>query len=410
MGDAADHRFFADLAAFDRFAEVPSLAHYRPAPPGWRIVITDVKGSTRAIEAGRYKDVNALGVASIVAVRNAIPEVEIPYVFGGDGATLLVPGDAFTMARVEPALRGLVAMSEESFGLEMRASSVPVSELVEAGHEVLVAKFGASAHVSFAMFAGSGLTEAERRIKDPEGGERYAVPAGGEARASFDGFECRWRPIPSRRGEVLALLVQAVASDRREASAVYGEVLSLVGTCTAEEGRPVAPEVLELRRFGDDFDQEARIKSGRSRGLRHFFAQLLARLSAWVGTRLMRRGRRAFGFPGDVYRREVTDNTDYRKFDDTLRMVIDVSADQRDALEAGLSALHEAGKIVYGIHAATSSLMTCAIGDYEGDHVHFVDGADGGYALAAKRLKAQLANLRGPGLRGTEAAGPGANP
>jgi len=383
-------RFFADLATFDQFAEVPTMAHYRPAPDDWNVVITDVKGSTQAIEAGRYKDVNALGVASIVAVRNALPGLEIPYVFGGDGATLLVPGDPETKARVQAALRGLVAMSGASFGLQMRASCVPIAELTGAGHDVLVAKFGASEHVVFAMFAGSGLTEAERRIKDPEEGQRYGVDTNGPISASFDGFECRWRPIPSRRGQVLALLVQARASDRTEASEVYREVLRLVESHTGGEGRPVAPEVLELRGFGDGFEQEARIKAGRARGLRFFFAQLLARLSALVGARLMRRGRRAFGFPGDVYCQEVTDNTDFRKFDDTLRMVIDVSPSQREHLEAGLAEMHAAGKIAYGTHAAASLLMTCAIGDYHGDHVHFVDGADGGYALAAKQLKAQL--------------------
>jgi hypothetical protein len=37
---------------------------------------------------------------------------------------------------------------------------------------------------------------------------------------------------------------------------------------------------------------------------------------------------------------------------------------------------------------------------YTGDHLHFVDGADGGYALAASELKAQLAELAS---RGTSA-------
>lgn len=37
--------------------------------------------------------------------------------------------------------------------------------------------------------------------------------------------------------------------------------------------------------------------------------------------------------------------------------------------------------------------MTCAIDDYRTEHMHFVDGSDGGYALAAKQLKKQLATL-----------------
>ena len=36
--------------------------------------------------------------------------------------------------------------------------------------------------------------------------------------------------------------------------------------------------------------------------------------------------------------------------------------------------------------------MTCLVFSLEAsDHLHFIDGADGGFALAARQLKAQLA-------------------
>jgi len=35
--------------------------------------------------------------------------------------------------------------------------------------------------------------------------------------------------------------------------------------------------------------------------------------------------------------------------------------------------------------------MTCYFhGPEDGQHIHFIDGGDGGYAMAAKQLKAQL--------------------
>jgi len=46
--------------------------------------------------------------------------------------------------------------------------------------------------------------------------------------------------------------------------------------------------------------------------------------------------------------------------------------------------------VAYGTHQASAALMTCLVRSYDGDHLHFVDGADGGYALAAKQMKAQL--------------------
>ena len=88
-----DSGFYAALPDFADFAEFTDPAHYRPAPADWLVVVTDIEGSTRAIAEGRYKDVNMLAAAGIVAVLNVVGGTEIPFVFGGDGATLLVPPD-----------------------------------------------------------------------------------------------------------------------------------------------------------------------------------------------------------------------------------------------------------------------------------------------------------------------------
>ncbi len=378
--------FYAALPAFERFVDVHDPQRYTLAPHDWDVVVTDVEGSTRAIEAGRYKDVNALGVASIVALRNAVPDVDLPFVFGGDGATVLTP--AARKDDVHAALRGIRAMARSGFDMSMRASLVSVGELAGAGHEVRVARFGASKDASFAMFAGSGLSEAERRIKDTEVGARYAVSDEGNAAASFDGFECRWRPLSSRHGKVVSVLVQATAEDRNEASATYRAVLEdLAGI--VEGGRPVAPETLHLATETKAFDVEAKIQTGKTSGLGFLAKRQVVKAQATLGRRWMDQGRNTMGFPGDVYRDEVTANSDFRKFDDTLRMVLDLSDAQHQRLEADLLRHHGAGVIVYGTHVASAALITCAIGSYSGNHVHFVDGADGGYALAAKQLKAQ---------------------
>lgn len=373
---------------FTDFVEVTNGASYRPAPLDWSVVITDVIGSTKAIEAGRYKDVNALGVASIVGLRNALPELELPYVFGGDGATILIPNarrDA-----VEIALRGILELARASFEMDMRASLVEVAELHADGFPVLVARYEASPNVAFAMFSGSGLTEAERRVKDPELGPRYAVSEDGEADADFTGFECRWQPIPAQRGQIASVLIQARTEDREAAASIYRAILCEIQSLLEDEGRPVSANRLHLQGPSGNFDAEAKIRSGARSGLGFAIRKAVARVSALIGRTLMDRELSALGFPGDVYRGQVVANTDFRKFDDTLRMVVDLGPAQLEQLEALLAREHEAGRIAYGIHVAEASLMTCAIEAYEGDHVHFVDGANGGYALAAKQLKQQL--------------------
>jgi hypothetical protein len=77
-------------------------------------------------------------------------------------------------------------------------------------------------------------------------------------------------------------------------------------------------------------------------------------------------------------------------------MVLDLEvssiSELRDFLQTGL----DAGQLAYGMHLSGSALITCMVKSYGGNHVHFVDGADGGYALAAKQLKSQLKSLNEP--------------
>jgi len=47
----------------------------------------------------------------------------------------------------------------------------------------------------------------------------------------------------------------------------------------------------------------------------------------------------------------------------------------------------------YGIHASPAAIITCIIFNYGTDHVHFLDGSDGGYTMAAKEMKRQLKAL-----------------
>src|SRR5687767_7980917 len=63
-------------------------------PANWHVLITDVKKSTVAVGEGMHETVNLVATGSIVAVLNIAYKnhVSIPFFFGGDGATFIVPG------------------------------------------------------------------------------------------------------------------------------------------------------------------------------------------------------------------------------------------------------------------------------------------------------------------------------
>ena len=78
-------------------------------------------------------------------------------------------------------------------------------------------------------------------------------------------------------------------------------------------------------------------------------------------------------------------------------MVIDVTQQQADEVERFLEAGYRAGELNYGTWRSNAALMTCLLFDLaQSLHVHFIDGADGGYTQAAKAMKARIAVQSAP--------------
>ena len=194
--DKTTRRFYADIAPFTDFAAITEPRHYRPLPADWLIGLADVVDSTQAIARGRYKAVNMVGAAVLAAVTNALPEIAFPFTFGGDGASLAVPGGEVRIAK--KALATTAAWAEDVLGLTLRIGLVPVAAIREVGLDVRVARFAASSAVSYAMFAGGGLAWAEARLKEG----RIAIPRAALAeRPDLAGLYCGFAPILRLRAD-----------------------------------------------------------------------------------------------------------------------------------------------------------------------------------------------------------------
>lgn len=382
--DAQDDRFFDTLPEFSDFEGVANAANYRPLPDHWALATADIVSSTGAIEAGRYKAVNMAGASVISALLNAFHRHDLPYVFGGDGALVAFPLSLRERARA--ALAAIRTWVAEELGLELRAAIVPVTEVRAAGRDVRVARFRASEHVSYAMFAGGGASWAEAAMK----AGRYAVeaaPAG--TRPDLTGLSCRWNPIGTRNGAIVSVI--AVPRDASRMPAFQDLVADIVALA-GEQGRgghpvPENGPGYSIPPRGLDAEARAAVPKGSRwrRKLFIIFQTVLLLLSDRFGWRMGR-------FDARLYKRDVADNTDFRKFDDGLKMTIDVDATVLARIEARLKEAEAAGIADFGIHRQDQALMTCIVTTpLERDHLHFVDGAAGGYAMAAANLKAKLA-------------------
>jgi hypothetical protein len=372
--------FYAGVPIFRGFANVVDLERYQPLPDDWLIGIADVTDSTKAVQANRYKAVNMAGAAVIVSVTNALQHRDFPFVFGGDGASFAVPAAAAGIAR--DALAATATWVNENLDLTLRVGLVPIAAVRAQGSDVLVARFAASDNVALAMFAGGGLAWADAAVKAGE----FAVPAAPSgAHPDLSGLSCRFEEIPAVRGIILSILVTPVAGAKAED--IRRVVESIIGLTerNPDASGPIPQEAPRLRwpPRGLDLEARAQRRAGESLILRK------AKLLVWtlMSYLIFRFGIAAGGFSPQKYLKELVENSDFRKFDDTLRMVIDCTPELADEIERMLTAA--SGTVRFGLHRQDKAMMTCFTpSPINANHVHFIDGALGGYTSAATALKA----------------------
>lgn len=382
--------FYSDLSTINSFLDATNPQNFVSVPTDWLIIITDIVASTFAIESGHYKEVNLLGACSISAVLNVADKLEIAYAFGGDGASILIP--PCLLENAKPALRAVQILSRTQFNMELRVGIVPMSVVIEAGYDVKVAKFEVSENYNQGVFTGGGLNYATGLTKAPGTAKLYQLQETGTIQADFTGLECRWQDIPSRHGETVSLLVLAMAHNDVENHAIYRDVIEQIYQVYGNEQdfHPVAIDSLTLSLQSRRLLPETKIRCYFGSRLNQWLYLSQIQLENLLGLFLMHFRIKTNEVNWGHYKQIVTAASDYKKFDDMLRMIIAGSVSQREQLTQYLEARYKEGKLVFGLHVSDRALMTCLVFERSGRQVHFIDGADGGYAMAAKPLKEKM--------------------
>jgi hypothetical protein len=364
-----------DAPTVTNFADALDPANYASVPDDWFVAVGDVVQSTSAIQAGRYKDVNLAGAATIVGILNACPGRDLPFAFGGDGGIVLVPSDLAPQAR--EALKGVQKIGRNALSLDLRCALVPVKAVRAEGRDVKLAYQVLGHARRLAMMAGGGLDIAETLAKSAIG-DAFALNADtATADADLNGLSCRWKPLESQRGFMLTAIIRA-KDESAALSLVYRQIYDRIQSVLARDACPVALSNLKSTWPPRGAAQERAF--GRS-WFEVYGTSFLGMVSEKTGITIG-------GFRGQNYLRALPSHSDYRKFADSLRMVVDCSMREADGIESILRDSQAAGLIEFGLHKAATALMTCFVSSTDdGGHVHFIDGGDGGYAMAAQELK-----------------------
>ncbi|MBW4473724.1 MAG: DUF3095 domain-containing protein [Stenomitos rutilans HA7619-LM2] len=384
--------FYSNLAPIKQFSDITNPDNFVPLPNDWYLLITDIVESTKAIEQGRYKDVNLLGACSIIAVLNVAQKIDIPYVFGGDGASIAIPPILYVNAK--KVLLAIQQLAYSEFALELRVGIVPVSIVTAAGYATKATKLRVSENYYQAFFTGGGLTYATELVKAPNADNPYCLhPTEGFSGVDLSGLECRWQDIPSQHEEILSLIILETGHHLQRAGTTYKNVIDQIETIYGDDlnYHPINDKNINLTFKTKHLIKETKLRAKSRKWLDQCLYLWKIKLANFLGLVFMKFKLKIGTMDWGIYKKILSEATDYRKFDDMLRMVMSGSKVQREQLVNYLEAQYKAGHLVYGTHVTDRALMTCLVfGEYNGPQVHFIDGADGGYTLAAKAMKARM--------------------
>jgi hypothetical protein len=354
-------------------------------PATWHVVVVDIKNSTLAVNAGRHQQINLTATGAIISVLNVIrkekEQIEIPYFFGGDGATFIIP--TLLLKKVTRVLENYSLHIKKNVNLILRVGHISVESLFAQKQHLKIVKHQLTEQLTIPIVLGNGLKKAEDIIKST-----FVEVTGihfNQALLNLEGMECRWKQIkPTHtQNKVICLLIDALEETNQRAiySAVLIEMDALFGTF--KNRQPIKPNRLKLNFSISKIWEEMKISLANK--------NLLYLLKNWIETLL---GKWYFNMSknGKLYLNQIGQLSHTFMLDGMINTVFTADQSKINLFVAYLNQLEKDKKIIYGMHITYASVMSCYVLDRKTKHAHFVDGTEGGFTAAAKMFKTKRKN------------------
>ncbi|GAK93470.1 Mlr3260 protein [Nonlabens ulvanivorans] len=353
----------------------PSL--FENVPDNWNIIVTDVQNSTAAVSAGNHQLVNLAATGSIVACLNIARDrdVMIPFFFGGDGATIIVPDII-----LKECLHALVLHQENcqsNFDFFLRVDSCKVGDMIKKGASLKITKVKLNELHIIPVVLGDALQIAEDQVKSKS---RKIELANIPYNLNLKGMECKWDKIapPIDNNEILTLIIKAQTTALQ--SSVYSEVLTKMEFIYGDVKmrHPITIEKLIMINSLGQLKNEVLMKFSELKWVEVVASAMRSFMARWY-LKNNKKGRN--------YLKELPELTESLMVDGTINTVIAGTGKQRELLLLELQSMQDKGQLRYGYYVSNTSVLSCYVTAIDDYHVHFLDGDQGGYTQASKLLK-----------------------
>jgi len=356
---------------------------FNTLPEDWYIFVVDIENSTQAVQNGKHEEVNLSATGSIVTVLNEIKKtdknIRIPYFFGGDGTTFIVPSKF--QKKVLSLLEHYRHHVKEITSLILRVGCIEVKEVYKSNHKIKIAKLALTKYLTIPIVLGTGLKYAEKVIK-----ASFVDTKKEQSETDYlnlIGMECRWNEIKPKEGDkkIVCLLVDCPL-DKIQAEvykSIFIKINALFGNY--KQRNPISISKLKLNLAINKIRAELNMKFSN-----YSFMTLL---KTWLIT--------TFGYyyfkvfnERIEYLRNIPLLSDTIMIDGVLHTVFSGTQKKIDEFIIFIDELERQGQIKYGIHITHSSIMSCYVENRENNHIHFIDGTEGGYTKAAIMYKYKM--------------------
>lgn len=357
---------------------------FSSVPKNWSIVVTDIENSTVAVANGFHNDVNLCATGSIITVLNTIKtvnkKIEIPYFFGGDGSTFIIPNTI--LIPVLEALNNYSQHIKNTLNLNLRVGYLELEKVYNNNVTLRITKLRHNKYLTTPVVLGNGIKYAENVIKD---NFKVSHVDTSVLALNLEGMECRWDEIyPSQtEKKVICLLVNC--NDEKKQAEIYGTIMNEINYVFGDlnNRNPITALKLRLNTSIEKIKKEMHVKLGKNK-TSYLLNNWLITIFGKYYFKLFKAGKR--------YVYKVSQLSDTIMLDGSINTVISGTNKQVSRLQILLDDLESNNKIIYGLHTTHASIMSCYIQDRKEKHIHFVDGTEGGYTSAAIMFKEKLKN------------------
>ncbi|GAA4311250.1 DUF3095 domain-containing protein [Pontixanthobacter gangjinensis] len=374
--------FYSDLAIHDSSISelIGDREKFCRLPDSWHILVADIRNSTQAVAEGKHNNVNLVATGCVIAILNLAESnnINVPFFFGGDGAVFLIPEELKdnSLAVLEKHNQN----ARKNFNFSLSIGSFSIADIYRENIGLQIARVRVNKNFNIPVILGTALQYAENRIKNNDYSQQISTNG---AQLDLSGMECKWDRIrpPMEDQEVISLIIEGC--EESDFSRVYSKIMAAIDDIYGSVGRrkPISVKKLKIKAGLHRINAELRTKLGRW----SLPAFLKSFMIANFGELYLKNTK-----AGMTYLQKLVELSDNLSLDGRINTVITGNSSQRKKLTAYLDKLEKLQLIRYGYHVSEESIMSCYVKDTSTDqHVHFIDGGDGGYTKAANHLKSK---------------------